>query len=244
MADTYPDFDTLARHERAGIDYRLLVRRAEPAFAIVAPHGGGIEPGTSEIADAIAGRRWSFYTFDGLKPKGNAVLHITSTRFDEPICLLLLGATTRIVTIHGEESESDGEGVFVGGLDPALGTSIGASLTAQGFDVRTHPDPNLQGLDPKNICNRGTARAGVQLELSRAVRATLFESLTREGRTRPTPRLKVFADAVALSLETTAEATEVVAPDAQRPSYEAHCSTTTRSVPSAGGDRSPARRQP
>jgi phage replication-related protein YjqB (UPF0714/DUF867 family) len=201
MSDTYPNFATLEQHERSGIDYSVLVRRAEAAFAIVAPHGGGIEPGTSEIADAIARERWSFYTFVGLKRTGNSVLHITSTCFDEPMCLILVGNTNRVVTIHGEESKDDGEGVFVGGLDAELGTSIGGLLTQQGFDVRTHPDRNLQGLDAKNICNRGTAGAGVQLELSLAVRETLFESLTREGRKHPKPRLKVFVDAVAEALE-------------------------------------------
>jgi len=201
MADKYPNFAALERHENAGTDYRLLLRRADRAFAIVAPHGGGIEAGTSEIAAAIAGERWSFYAFEGRKPSGNGALHITSTRFDEPSCLLLLGVTTRVVAIHGEESEDDGEGVFVGGLDAELGTSIGELLIEQNFDVRTHIDPNLQGLDPRNICNRGTAAAGVQLELSKAVRRTLFESLTREGRNHPTPRLKVFVDAVAQALE-------------------------------------------
>lgn len=117
------------------------------------------------------------------------------------MCLILLGRTNRVVTMHGEESDDDGEGVFVGGMDVGLGKSIGALLMAQGFDVRKHPDPNLQGLDPRNICNRGTAGAGVQLELSRAVRETLFESLTREGRKHPKPRFKVFVDAVARALE-------------------------------------------
>ena len=201
MADTYPNFAALAQHERAGIDYGVLVRRAEQAFAIVAPHGGGIEPGTSEIADAIACLRWSFYTLEGLKRRGNSVLHITSTCFDEPMCLLLLADTARVVTIHGEESTDDGEGVFVGGRDAELGASIGALLLAQGFNAGQHPDPNLQGLDPKNICNRGTTGAGVQLELSRAVRETLFESLTREGRTHPKPRFKIFVDAVARALD-------------------------------------------
>src|SRR5215831_7654946 len=117
MADTYPNFATLEQHERAGKDYRLSARRAEPTFAIVAPHGGDIEAGTTEIANAIAGERWSFYTFEGLKPSGNRTLHITSTHFDEPVCLVVLGVTSRAVTIHGEESEDDGtsEGVFVGG---------------------------------------------------------------------------------------------------------------------------------
>ena len=201
MADTYPNFATLEQQERAGIDYAVLVRREEPAFAIVAPHGGGIEPGTSEIADAIAVQRWSLYSFEGLKTSGNRVLHITSTCFDEPMCLILLSDTNRVVTIHGEESDDDSQGVFVGGLDLELGTSMGALLKAQGFDVRQHPDPNLQGLDPKNICNRGTAGKGVQLELSRSVRETLFESLTHEGRKHPTPRFKIFVDAVARSLE-------------------------------------------
>jgi phage replication-related protein YjqB (UPF0714/DUF867 family) len=201
MADKYPNFAALEQHEKAGTDYRILLRRAQPAFALVAPHGGGIEAGTSEIAEAIASQKWSFYTLEGLKPSGNGVLHITSTHFDEPTCLVLVGVTSRVVTIHGEESEDDGEGVFVGGLDADLGKDIEALLLEQGFDVRKHEDPNLQGLDPQNICNRGTAGAGVQLELSKAVRRTLFESLTREGRKHPTPRLKVFAGAVARALE-------------------------------------------
>src|SRR5262249_53603384 len=63
MADTYRNFAALARKERSGIDYDVLVRRARTAFAIVAPHGGGIEAGMSELADAVAGATHSFYTF-------------------------------------------------------------------------------------------------------------------------------------------------------------------------------------
>jgi len=112
MADKYRNFAELARSESSGIDYDVLVRRARPAFAIIAPHGGGIEPGTSEIADAVADRTHSFYAFEGLKPSGNTDLHITSTRFDEPMCLTVLGHTEVVVTLHGEHSEDDGEGVF------------------------------------------------------------------------------------------------------------------------------------
>jgi phage replication-related protein YjqB (UPF0714/DUF867 family) len=200
MADTYCNFAELARRQRSGIDYGVRVRRDEPAFAIVAPHGGGIEPGTSELADAIAGETCSFYAFDGLKSSGNGVLHITSTRFDEPLCLLLLRDAATVVTLHGEESEEDGEGVFLGGLDKTLGARIGEALRRKGFDVRTHTDPNLQGCDPDNICNRGTSGRGVQLELSKAVRLTLFESLTRTGRQHPTERFDVFVKAVRRAL--------------------------------------------
>jgi phage replication-related protein YjqB (UPF0714/DUF867 family) len=196
MADKYRNFAALARNERSGIDYDVLVRRARPAFAIIAPHGGGIEAGTSEIADAIAGERFSFYTFEGLKASGNADLHITSTRFDEPMCLTVLGHSRVVLTLHGEHSDEDGEGVFVGGLDTGLGARIGTALTRQGFDVHEHQDPDLQGREPKNLCNRGTSRAGVQLELSRAVRKMMFESLTRAGRKKPTARFEVFVNAV------------------------------------------------
>ena len=57
-------------------------------------------------------------------------------------------------------------------------------------------DPDLQGREPKNVCNRGISRAGVQLELSRAVRKTMFASLTQAGRKKPTARFNVFVNVV------------------------------------------------
>jgi phage replication-related protein YjqB (UPF0714/DUF867 family) len=196
MADQYPDFETLARNEIAGIDYRIVVRRAGDAFAVVAPHGGGIEPGTSEIADAIAGAGLSFYAFDGLKPGGNAKLHITSTRFDEPMCTVVVARAGTVITLHGEESSAPDDGVFLGGLDTELADEIGASLEAKGFAVRRHPDPRLQGQEPDNLCNRGISGMGVQLELSRTVRAEMFWSLSREGRRCKTIRFHDFVEAV------------------------------------------------
>ena len=53
MADKYACFEDLSRHEVSGVDFGVRVRQARAPFAIVAPHGGGIEPGTSEIADAV-----------------------------------------------------------------------------------------------------------------------------------------------------------------------------------------------
>jgi len=53
-------------------------------IAILSIHGGDIEPGTTRIANAIAGWDHSFYTFEGIKTARNLSLHITSTRFDEP----------------------------------------------------------------------------------------------------------------------------------------------------------------
>jgi len=200
MADKYRNFAALAAAERAGIDYDILLRRAQPSFAIVAPHGGGIEAGTSEIADAVADQTYSFYTLEGIKTKGNADLHITSTHFDVPMRLTVLGSTAVVVTIHGEESEDDGDGVFVGGLDTKLGDRISDALTGAGFDVSRHADPDLQGIEACNIVNRGLSGAGVQLELSRSVRQTMFEALTRPGRKKTTEQFRRFVDALRKAL--------------------------------------------
>jgi phage replication-related protein YjqB (UPF0714/DUF867 family) len=197
MPDKYLDFDHLSRNETSGIDYAISGRRFSDAFAIAAPHGGGIEPGTSEIADAIAGAEFCFYAFEGLKTSGNSDLHITSTRFDEPICLTLIRQSDIVVTIHGEDSDADGQPVFMGGRNTELGECLGAALAANGFDVRRHPDPLLQGLEPKNLCNRaGKSRSGVQFELSRSLRETMFLSLSREGRKHTTPRFSAFTAAI------------------------------------------------
>lgn len=196
MADKYPNFGKLSRNERSGVDFGILVRRSQLTFAIVAPHGGGIEPGTSEIADATAGLELSLYAFEGLKSEGNSNLHITSTRFDEPMCLTLIGATKVVVTIHGEDSDEDGGGIFVGGLDVRLQRLLGRALKSEGFKVGRHPDPNLQGREPTNLCNRGECGKGVQLEISRGIRRQMFRSLSRTGRRHMTARFRAFVAAV------------------------------------------------
>ena len=120
MADKYHSFNELSRNETSGMAFSISVRRARGSFAIVAPHGGEIEPGTSKIADAVAAKEFSYYAFDGLKVvSGNADLHITSTRFDEPMCLTVIGNSNVVLTVHGEESEVEGGAVavFLGGLD-------------------------------------------------------------------------------------------------------------------------------
>lgn len=55
-----------------------LKRRSD--VAVVAPHGGLIEPGTSEITWALARSTCSAHSFDGRKARRNGDLHITSTR--------------------------------------------------------------------------------------------------------------------------------------------------------------------
>jgi phage replication-related protein YjqB (UPF0714/DUF867 family) len=74
--DKYRSFAELRESECEGIDFRICITdRAEPV-AIIAPHGGKIESGTSEIATAIAGDCYSLYCFEGLRPRPHSDLHI------------------------------------------------------------------------------------------------------------------------------------------------------------------------
>lgn len=201
MTDTYANFYALSQSETPGVDFRLRVVRGQAAFALVAPHGGGIEPGTSEIAEAIAGDRFSFYSFDGLKRSGNSDLHITSTRFDEPLCSMLIGQCDVVVTIHGATGEASDAAVFLGGSNKQLADQIELALTNSGFQARPQPNPDLRGLEPCNLCNRGRSARGVQLELSLALRKTMFQSLTREGRRHRQAPFEAFVAAVSQTLD-------------------------------------------
>jgi phage replication-related protein YjqB (UPF0714/DUF867 family) len=189
MPDRYPNFAALAAAEPAGA-FAIVFRRTGSPLVIAAPHGGGIEPGTSEIALAIAAEDLSCYLFEGKKSDGNHDLHITSARFDEPHGLALLSAATLVVTIHGEDSA--GECVYLGGRHTAARAAVSTALLPQGYLVQEHANPQLQGVEARNICNLGRAGAGLQMELSLGLRQTFFASLTRSGRKQPTPRLAQF----------------------------------------------------
>lgn len=190
MPDKYQNFAALASAESADA-YSIRVRNAGSPVVVAAPHGGSIEPGTSEIALAIAGSDLSYYLFEGMKDRANNELHITSSNFDEPQCLALLKAVPIVLTVHGEESEA--EVVYLGGRHTAAMVSIRAVLELYGFTVREHSDPLLQGRNSLNICNIGRIGAGVQLELSRGLRRSFFQSLSRAGRKKPMPRLSQFS---------------------------------------------------
>jgi hypothetical protein len=158
MADNYHSFNELSQNETAGMAFYISVRRARRSFAIVAPHGGGIEPGTSEIANAIAAKEFSYYAFDGLKVgSGNADLHITSTRFDEPMCLTLIGNSNVVLTIHGEESEVEGGAVavFLGGLDDRLVPAWAPRLRPKALMFADTRILSCKGVSPKTCVTEG-----------------------------------------------------------------------------------------
>ena len=194
MEDKYSSFSDLEKSERCGRDFRLRWVERSGGTAVIAPHGGGIEPGTSEVAEAIAADEFSFYAFEGIKSAGNLDLHITSTRLDEPRCVELVRTSLRAISIHGEDSND--QVVFLVGRDAATLNRIRESLSSRGFRCEA-PESALEGQNPANICNRTANRAGVQLELSEGLRHAFFESLySRIGRGLKTERFHQFVAAV------------------------------------------------
>lgn len=188
MVDKYSNFAELAANEAVGVDYQIRVKNRGTPVAIIAPHGGRIEPGTLEIAATIAGDSLSFYGFEALRGASTrGSLHVTSARFDEPQALALVGEAQKAIAIHGRADDGDPMTVGVGGLDTVLRDEIVTALTAAGFDAAIVTQGNLAGRDSANICNRGASGAGVQLELPR----TLRTQLTTEPK-----RLDAFRDAV------------------------------------------------
>ncbi len=183
----YQSFSELCQNEH---EYEITFRLArDSTIAIIAPHGGGIEPGTSELARAIAGSEYTFYAFIGLKKEGNSDLHLPSGKFDEPVGCRIVANSETTIAIHG--CSGDSEVVYLGGLDIDLKLKIKKRLQ-ESFLVRDHPD--FPGTDSLNICNQNLKNAGVQIEISTGLRRKMFEDLSRQGREKATDYFYKFVD--------------------------------------------------
>lgn len=193
VPDKYKSVEELKRAEPRAA-FEIIPCRRKSTVVVVAPHGGGIEQGTSEIARAIAGDEFSYYLFEGRKATDNGDLHITSSRFDEPEGLALVSVAEFVLAVHGEADKD--EIVYIGGLDEDAKLALSGALEEAGYAAREHPNVALRGRDKFNICNRGMTGAGVQLELSLGLRKSFFKSLNRAGRAEQTDKLAPFAAVV------------------------------------------------
>lgn len=197
--DKYVSYDQLKQHEKEGEDYVILVRESDSGIAVIAPHGGGIEPGTADIADDVARREHTFYAFKGIKRKGNAVLHIRSNRFNEPRGVTTAENADVVVSIHGYHGENDG--VFIGGKNQELKRRMESMLNKAGFHAEITPKVGLRAQHLQNICNRCRSGQGVQLEISRGLREKMFDNLGRRSCRRKTGLFFKFVDAVREALQ-------------------------------------------
>jgi phage replication-related protein YjqB (UPF0714/DUF867 family) len=170
--DKYSNFEELFKREIEGVDYRIVIQNKNTDTLIMAPHGGKIEPGTSEIAHAIAGKDKSLYAFEGLKSRPHSDLHVTSHRYNEPHAVEIATKCSNIVAVHGRGDNADPVTVWIGGRDIETGQNILKELRSAGFECERQSG-KLAGTDAQNICNRGKEQKGVQLEIARSLRREL-----------------------------------------------------------------------
>ncbi|GAB2957982.1 hypothetical protein GCM10023080_017060 [Streptomyces pseudoechinosporeus] len=208
-----------------GTDYGRRYRR-QPVFddslatgqsltktVVIAPHGGGIETGTSELCLAIAGYHpatlevtpiggavHDYWMFEGLRSSNNAELHVTSTHCDDRIARSLCAGALNAVSLHGcttsQASLPDGtQAVLVGGLNTTLKQYLLESLTAAGVQAEdASGSEGLGGVNPANIVNRTLLGQGAQLEITTPLRTAMFGTNTRAGRKNTTTQ--IFWDVV------------------------------------------------
>jgi len=176
------------RHEWIQIVEGQATDNPEGQKIVLALHGGGIEEGTSEIALAVAGYHpatfaqatdcfglHDLWMFEGLLSLGNSKLHVTSTNYNDPIALKLVQISKRCLSLHGlGETAANGK-IQIGGRDTELMGIVLAELTAAGIPAAiSNDDADTNGNDLANICNKTTTLAGVQLEMEKTYRESLF----------------------------------------------------------------------
>lgn len=197
-------------------DDDLTLRYDVSRTVILAPHGGGIETGTSELCLAIAGYHpaglaptpaegpvYDYWMFEGLRAAKNDELHVTSTNCDDHVALALAAASLNAVSLHGcttsqAELPDDTQAVLVGGCSTAFKSRLLSKLEAAGLHVvDAAAIPALDGDEPTNIANRTLLASGAQLELTTPLRHAMFGTNTRAGRKNTTlPLFWSFATAV------------------------------------------------
>ena len=169
MKQRFNSFSELSCEKTEGKDYAITVQEiAGSKVAIIAPHGGSIEPKTLEIAQKVAANDYHFYAFEGLASNSSYFdLHVESHHFDEPRCIELVKKTDTTLTIHGCQGREPV--IYLGGKDEKQKRSLADAFNKAGIKALT-TGHIYKGTHPQNICNRNRQKKGVQLEFSRGLR--------------------------------------------------------------------------
>ena len=188
-------------HER--FDDSLSRTGEAPRTVIIAPHGGGIERGTSELCLAVAGYHpamlpevppagvtYDYWMFEGVRDDDNRFLHVPSIGCDDGMAVSLCAGALNALSLHGFEPDDPADQVvLVGGRNRVL-----RKLLVDGFeptsikavDAGSTGNDELDGTDSRNIVNRTLTGTGAQLELSEPLRDTMFTTNTRPRRKHTT----------------------------------------------------------
>ncbi|MFJ2865461.1 poly-gamma-glutamate hydrolase family protein [Kitasatospora sp. NPDC087314] len=186
-------------------------RAALVRTTVIAPHGGGIEVGTSELCLAIAGYHpadltptpavgpvHDFWMFEGLRSSNNSALHVTSTHCDDMTARTMCGGSLNVVSLHGCTAaqaglETGAQAVLVGGLNATFRQYLMEEFSAAGIRaVTASGEEEIAGVSPENICNRSLLGMGAQLEMTTDLRAAMFAAGKNTRAERATNTLPLF----------------------------------------------------
>ena len=174
FAQKSSSFKDLSLLKKEGQDFEVNLRTGTTQSLVMAIHGGTIEPGTSELADATAGEKHSYYSFTGLVDDYLS-LHLTSTEFDEPRLLVLAQQAQNCLGLHG--LKDDQIDFCIGGANAEKRKRYFKLLSQKFPKWRTCElccPPNL-GTSSQNIVNK-CQFSGVQIEMGSTLRLELKQN--------------------------------------------------------------------
>ncbi|WP_366597608.1 poly-gamma-glutamate hydrolase family protein [Bacillus velezensis] len=177
--DVYRNFAELQANEPE-TNYNIFATDHATPVLILAPHGGSIEGGTSELSRELS-NDYSTYLFESLKTSNGFDLHITSTHFDEPTALDMTARHQRVISLHGYSDST--EHIIVGGTDPVRGQTLVNRLNAAGFSAElVGAGHRFAGESSANIANKCITGESLQIELSTGLRKSMFGKFSLNGR--------------------------------------------------------------
>ncbi|WP_458259953.1 poly-gamma-glutamate hydrolase family protein [Staphylococcus haemolyticus] len=172
--DYYKSMTELYNDTTEGIDWKKDTRNVGKSVLIVAPHGGNLEQGTSELTKLVANNGdFDYFSFEAIRPSNNTQLHVTSTNYDDATLHDMIQDRTATISIHGARGEE--QLVYLGGYQSSLRDAIQSQLELKGFIVKI-PPKYLGGLSNNNFINKVEESTGVQLELTTALRKAFFKN--------------------------------------------------------------------
>lgn len=174
MTDKYNSMSELEAKTTENNDWEIVTRNLGSQVIITAIHGGGIEPGTTEIADLTAQKgEYDYFSFKGTKSKGNEDLHVTFRNYDQSVLMEMIKNKTNAVAIHG--CDGDGNIIYIGGKDQKLIHEMTKQFEQLNINVEQAPE-HISGAHDDNIINCCKTGAGVQLELTLGLRKMCFNN--------------------------------------------------------------------
>lgn len=146
---------------------------------VFAIHGGGIEPGTEQLARYLVENTLaSAYVFSGRRGKRNIALHLPSYRFvrlGSALLKQILSDVQTVLSLHGH-NRADRD-IYLAGTNLDLLHAVIRALASYlpAYKVSEDPalvDRRLRALDSRNLVNL-PPHGGVQIELPRSLRQAM-----------------------------------------------------------------------